>query len=141
MRTPSEWSWRWVWASLAIYVVVEVALGQIVGNYLLGGFISRPLYLKLQAFLMLAAYASGGGLVGLISPNVRIAEPAIGAFLAVAATFLYTVFSPVVFYQVSPGRIALGGTLALVCAATGAKFGERLASRLGNDASQHWRRR
>ena len=141
MRSTSEWSWKWVWGALGIYVAAEILLGAVIGDYLIGGFISRPLYLKLQSFLMLGAYASGGFLVGLLSPKVRIAEPAIGAFLAVAVTFLYTFFTPLSFYRFSLMRIIVGGTLALICASVGAKFGERLAARLGNDASRHWRQK
>jgi len=87
---------------------------------------------------MLASYFIGGFLIGLLSPGIRVLEPALGAFLAVGFTFLYGFFTPFSFFAFSLGKIFIGGGIAFGLALLGAKLGEKLAAKLGNLKSQRF---
>jgi hypothetical protein len=130
----------WVFLSMVVFIVVELFFGGIVGKLVIGRFVSHALYLRLQMFLMLGSYFSGGLLVGLLSPDIRILEPAIGAAIAVVMTFAYAFFDPSWFYRFSWNRALIGGAIAFVLALVGADAGERLAAKLGNQASRYYAR-
>lgn len=127
----------WILGALAIYLVAEVVLGWLLGE-LLGGFVSRPFRMRLEVILMFASWWVGGLVVGLVSPKVRLLEPAIAAGLAVGMTSLYAVFMPIRWYTFSSGRLVVGGAIAFGLALWGADTGERLAARLGNRASRDY---
>ncbi len=141
MPTGHSFSKKWVLISLAVFLGVEVVLGGLVGRLVLGGFASRPLGLRIELLLMLASYFVGGLTIGLVSRSVRLLEPAIAAFIAVALTFLYTAFTPLLFFGFSFGRILVGGGIAFGLALFGADIGERMAARFGNPASQEYANR
>jgi hypothetical protein len=128
----------WIILSLIIFVAVELLLGGIIGPLLVGRFVSQPLYLKLQMILMLGSYFLGGLLIGLLSPGIRVLEPAIGAALAVIFTWLYSFFTPIRFYGFSLTRMIIGGGIAFVLALIGADLGERIAAKLGNRQSKDY---
>ena len=138
MQNVHGFSRKWVLISLAVFLGVEVILGGLVGRLVLGGFVSRPLGLRIELLLMLASYFVGGLTIGLMSRSVRLLEPAIAAFLAVAVTFLYTAFTPLLFFGFSFARILVGGGIAFGLALLGADLGERMAARFGNPASQEY---
>ena len=138
MTDVRSFSRRWVLISLVLFVGVEAVLGGFVGRVILGRFLSQPLALRLELVLMLSSYFVGGLVIGLVSRSVRLLEPAVAAFLAVALTFLYTAFTPVRFYGFSSGRILVGGAIAFGLALLGADLGERVAARFGNRASQDY---
>ena len=131
---------RWVLISLVVYIGLEVLLGGVLG-YLLNQFVSHPFQIRLELILMVVSYFIGGLVIGLISREVRLLEPAVGAFLAVGLTFLYAFFTPVHFFGFSPQRIMIGGAIAFALALLGADLGERIAGRLGNRASKDYTRR
>lgn len=130
-------STAWVLGAYVLYLAIEVVLGGWLGG-LLAGFVSWPFAMRLEVILMLASWWVGGLLVGLISPRVRLLEPGVAAFLAVATTMLYAVFVPHRFFAPSLGRLLLGGAVAFGLGVWGADTGERLAARLGVRASRDY---
>lgn len=123
-------SWKWVFISLAIFIGMEVILGVLLGYVVVGRYVSLSLRFLLQGLLNLASYFVGGFLIGVVSPRVRVVEPAVGAFFAVAATIGLTLFTPYAFIRFSMTKILIGGAIAFALALTGAKLGERLTGRL-----------
>ena len=85
-------SWRWVWLSLAIFLGVEIVIGGLLGRWVGTSQISWASELRVEVVMILGSYLIGGFVIGLISPGVKILEPAVGAFVAVVLTFLFTVF-------------------------------------------------
>ncbi len=137
-KQPSAYSPLWVVLSLIIFVAIELLLGGVLGPMLVGRFISHQLSLKLQMFLMLGSYFFGGLLIGLISPGIRVLEPAVGAALAVIFTWVYSFFTPIRYYGFSLTRMLIGGGIAFVLALIGADLGERVAAKLGNKQSKYY---
>lgn len=123
-------SWKWVFISLAMFIGMEVILGVLLGYVVVGRYVSLSLRFLLQGLLNLASYFVGGFLIGVISPRVRVVEPAVGAFFAVVATIFLTLFTPYSFIRFSMTKILIGGAIAFALALTGAKLGERLTGRL-----------
>lgn len=134
-------SWAWVIISLVAFIAVEIFLGGIIGPIISGRFVSHVFRIKIELILMLGSYLLGGLLVGLFSPGIRVLEPAIGAFLAVLATFIYSFFTPYRFFGFSSNRLIIGGIIAFVLALLGADLGERIAARLGVRTSQNYANR
>ena len=92
---------KWLFASTAIFVAVELFLGGLIGNLVVGTFISLNLRFLLQGLLNLISFFIGGFIIGLISPGIRIFEPALGAFLSVALMLCLAFFTPYSFIQFS----------------------------------------
>ena len=126
MTQHKSFSFAWVGISFLVFVICEGVLGWFVGTYLLGSHVSHNLDFLLKGLCNVGSYFVGGVIVGVISPGVRIHEPALGAFLAVGATLALAVFSPFTFLAFSPVRLLIGGGIAFMLALTGAKIGERL---------------
>ncbi len=107
-----------------------------------GRYVGRIFWYKIEMVIMLASYFFGGLLIGLFSPDIRVLEPAIGAFLVVVGTLFYSFFTPMTrCFGFSSDRALIGGTIVFVLALVGADGGERLAARLGNRASQDYANR
>ncbi|MBT3345604.1 MAG: hypothetical protein HN712_18655 [Gemmatimonadetes bacterium] len=112
---------------MLIYIAAEVVLGIWVGSVVAGRFISISLSFMLQGLLNLASYFIGGLIIGLISPGLRLYEPAAGAFLAVGLMLLLSFFTPYHFIQFSMTKMLIGGGIAFFLALAGARLGERLS--------------
>ena len=80
-----------------------------------------------QGLLNLISYFIGGFIIGLISPGIRIYEPAVGAFLSVLVMLVLTFFTPYSFLHFSLLKVIIGGGIAFFLALSGAKLGEKLA--------------
>ncbi len=119
-------STKWMFASVGIFIGIELILGGIVGEVVVGRFMSIGLRFMLQGSLYLASFFIGGLIIGLVSPGLRIHEPAAGAFLSVALMLILSVFTPYSFIRFSLLKMLVGGTIAFFLALTGAKIGERL---------------
>ena len=63
---------------------LEMILGGLVGEYLLARYASLSYGFLVQGLLNLVSYFIGGIAIGMLSPGLRIHEPAVGAFLCVA---------------------------------------------------------
>lgn len=129
--SPRPLSLPWVAISFVVFMAVEVALGWVVGELLLGGFTSHVFRLRVEVMLSLGSFLVGGLIVGFVSPGLRLIEPAIAAALAVASTFVIGWLTPVTFYGFHTDRVLWGGAVAFVLALLGAHWGEQLS---GNEA-------
>jgi len=126
MPPQQAFSWRWTFASMGIFMGAELLLGMLVGELVVGRYVSISLRFMVQGLLHVASFFVGGLIVGVVSPGVRIEEPAVGAALSVGVTLALTVFSPYTFMQLETGKLIVGGIIAFVVALAGAKLGERL---------------
>jgi hypothetical protein len=122
----AEFSTFWMVMSIVVFIVAEVVIGYVVGTFLLGSYVSRMWHLRMQVVLYLGAYFVGGLVVGLISPGVRMIEPAIGAFVSVFLTLAISLFLPHTFMRLDFGKLLLGGGIAFAIAFAGARIGERM---------------
>ena len=66
---------------------------------MLGKYVSSGLQFMMQGLCMLLAFYIGGFIIGLVSPGLRILEPALGAFLSVATMMAITLFTPSFFFH------------------------------------------
>jgi hypothetical protein len=111
---------------MAIFIGVELFLGGLIGNILVGRFMSMSLKFLLQGLLNLVSFFIGGFIIGLISPGIRIHEPAVGAFLSVSLMLCISFFTPYSFIHFSFTKMLIGGAIAFCLALSGAKLGEKV---------------
>lgn len=117
----------WALLSVVVFCAVELFIGGYLGDLVAGRFVGIALNYKLQMMMMLASYFIGGFIIGVLSPGVRIFEPAVGAFASVAMTFAMRFFVPMWWFRhASLTDIAIGGAIAGFLAYYGAKYGEKL---------------
>lgn len=126
MSVKRPFSTSWVFVSLAVFIGVELLLGGVVYELVVQRYVSAMLHHQLQVLLYLGSFLLGGFAVGVVSPGIRIAEPAVGAFTAVFLTLLFGVFQPYHFAGFTMGKLLLGGGIAFALALVGAEAGERL---------------
>jgi hypothetical protein len=118
-------SQAWLWISVAVFIAVNLLLGELVAP-LLKGFVSMNARFTLEGLLNLASYFLGGVAIGVASPGVRVSEPAAGAFLSIVIMATVSLFSPISFFRFRLTYVVVGGLVALFLAMSGAKLGERL---------------
>ena len=118
---------KWVLASMALFLGVELLLGGLIGQVIVGRFMSLSLRFTLQGLLNLVSYFIGGFIIGLISPGLRIHEPAMGAFLSVALMLSLSILTPYSFIRFSLSKMLIGGVVAFWLALAGARLGEKVA--------------
>ena len=121
-----SFSYKWMILSMIVFIGIELVLGGVVGEMVMGRYLSHSLLFLLQGVLNLAAYFLGGLLIGAISPGLRMREPAVGAFCSVALMLSLTMFTPYSFIQFSLTKLITGGIIACFLAYWGAELGERL---------------
>jgi hypothetical protein len=119
-------STKWMLASMAIFIGIELLLGGIVGQIVVGRFMSLSLRFMLQGLLNVVSFFIGGFIIGVISPGLRVREPATGAFLSVALMLILSIFTPYSFIRFSLTKMIIGGVVAFCLALTGAKIGEKV---------------
>lgn len=119
-------SWSWVGLSLLIFIGMEVLIGIGVGQLVVGRYLSIGTSFMVRGSIQLVAFFLGGFIVGVVSPGIRMAEPAVGAFGAVALTMVVALFTPYTFMRMGLGRLLVAGTIAMLLALWGAWVGERL---------------
>jgi|APSaa5957512622_1039677.scaffolds.fasta_scaffold54353_1 hypothetical protein len=129
----TSFSKKWMVFSMIVFIGVELILGGIIGNFLIGRFTSIGLSFFLKGILYLLSFFIGGLLIGLVSPGIRMAEPAIGAFLSVALMLGLTIFTPYRFIQFSLTKMLIGGGMALLLALYGAYLGEKMIQKFKKD--------
>ncbi len=129
-KITEGFSKKWMIISFVIFVATELILGGLLGHVVFGRFMSMSLLFMLQGLLNLVSYFIGGIIIGVISPGIRIYEPAAGAFLAVLLMMVLTIFTPFSFIHFSLFKVIIGGGIAFFLALTGAKIGERLTGNM-----------
>ncbi len=97
-------STKWMFASVAVFIGIELLLGGIVGEVVVGRFMSLSLRFMLQGSLNLISFLIGGFVIGVISPGIRIREPATGAFFSVALMLTLSIFTPYSFIRFSVSK-------------------------------------
>ena len=123
-------SWKWVIISMVTFVALELILGGVVGDLVAAQYKSLHLKFVLQGVLNLSGYFIGGFLIGVVSPKVRIHEPAVGAFASVALMLSLTFFTPYTFLRFSTAKLVIGGLVAFCLALCGAKLGEKITGQI-----------
>lgn len=108
------------------FVASELVLGGLLGEYVVGRYTSLSLSFVIQGLLHLTSFFVGGFVIGVVSPGVRVLEPAAGAALTIVLMMSLTWLTPYTFIGMQPVKLALGGALAFVVALAGAKLGERV---------------
>lgn len=116
----------WVLISMAVFITAEILIGYLLGGIIVGKYVSIGLRFIMQGLCMLFSFYVGGLIIGLVSPGVRIAEPAVGAFLSIALMMILTLFTPSFFYHFSLIKVVFGGGIAFALALAGAKTGEKI---------------
>ena len=114
---------------MVVFICTEILLGGLVGHFVVGKYMSHSLGFMLQGLLNLLSFFIGGVVIGVISPGLRIHEPAVGAFLSVAIMLCLSIFTPYSFIQFSLLKMLCGGVIALFLALSGAKLGERITGK------------
>ena len=114
--TDRSFSKQWMFISFFIFIVTELILGGLIGGIVVGKYVSIHLHFMMQGILNLISYLIGGFIVGLISPGIRIYEPAAGAFLSVLVMLLLTFFTPYSFIHFSMTKVIIGGGIAFFLA-------------------------
>src|SRR5205823_5482905 len=84
----------------------------------------------------------GGVLVGVLSPGVRMKEPAVGALISVLLVFMISFFMPNFFYAFDITKVLIGGGIAFALALAGAYSGEKFMGNVdaGHPSAQETRR-
>ena len=126
MAAPRPFSYKWMIISIVVFIGIELVLGGVIGKLVVGRYLSHSLAFLLQGVLNLTSYFLGGLLIGVVSPGLRIHEPAAGAFISVALMLGLSLFTPYSFIQFSLTKMLIGGVIALLLALTGAELGEKL---------------
>jgi len=135
-RPSRPFSMAWMFVSVALFLGSELAIGTWIGPLVLGKYVSPMFHIQLQMMMHLASFYLGGLLVGIISPGVRLKEPAVAAFLSVALVFMISFFMPAFFYRFSMDRMLVGGVIALIIAVFGAYTGEKVMGNIAPDVPE-----
>ncbi len=126
-------STAWIVASVLIFTAVELGIALVIAPAILvGRLASVMVQYRLDMLMHLGSFYLGGIVVGLISPGVRLLEPAIGAFVSVLLVMLMSVFLPNAWMQLSLTKLLVGGGIACALALMGAYSGERLMGNLND---------
>ena len=130
LQQNQPFSWGWLWGSVSIFVLTQLVLAFLVGDLLLGARIPHGLQQMVQGFLMLLSYFVGGFLIGVISPKIRVIEPALGAFASIFLVVIFSFLMPNNYVYFEWLRLLIGGVVAFGLAMYGAVLGERLTKQM-----------
>ncbi len=119
-------AWRWVFLSMAVFIVLELILGEGLAHLLHGRLLSDGTSLLLRNGLQLAAFFGGGALIGVVSPKLRLVEPALGAVGCMLLIVVLTWMTPLRFYGFGGAKLLAACAVSFVVALAGAWAGERL---------------
>jgi hypothetical protein len=126
----NPFSWSWVLASMAVFVIAQLVLSVVLGQMLLGSRIPHGLQQVVQGLLMLVSYFAGGFIVGVVSPGVRMLEPALGAFLSIFLVVFVSFVLPNSYIHFEWLKMIIGGAIAFALALYGATLGEKLTRQI-----------
>ncbi|MCC7071687.1 MAG: hypothetical protein IT383_10205 [Deltaproteobacteria bacterium] len=146
MLTPADqrqpFSWAWVIAAVLIITGMEVAIAVLISPLLLASRLATQMVqLRLDMLMHLASFLVGGWVVGVISPRVRMWEPAVGAAISVMIVFLMSVFLPHSWWRWDWNKVVIGGGIAFVLALAGAYTAEKWMGNVETDNPESRRAR
>ncbi len=119
-------AWRWVFGSMVIFIVLELAMGEGMARVLEGRVLSDGTGMLLRNGLQLAAFFIGGLTIGVVSPKLRLIEPALGAAGCMLFIGALTWMTPVRFYSFGGIQLIVACAVSFVVALAGAWMGERV---------------
>ena len=127
----------WVVASVLIFTAMEIGIALVLFPAVIAAHLaSQMVQIRLQMIMHLGSFYLGGIFVGVISPRVRLVEPAVGAFIAVLLVFLMSVFLPQSYLHFDLTKIFVGGGIAFALAIAGAYTGEKWMGNVENEDSK-----
>jgi len=136
MKTQ-PFSFGWTIASVVIFTALEIAIATLIAPMVFASRLASPMaQISLQMLMHLGSFYLGGLLVGVISPGVRLLEPAVGAFVAVAIVFTMSFFMPNMFMQWEWHKVLIGGSIAFGLSLMGAYTGERWMGNVPEESSR-----
>ena len=128
-------STRWMVVGIVLYTVLEMAIALVLAPAIFAGRMSsHMLQWRLQMVMHLGSFYLGGLALGIITPGIRLAEPAAAAFVSVGLVFLMSFFSPSIMMQWSFSKLIVGGGIAAVLAVMGAYTGEKWMGNVEGEA-------
>lgn len=134
-----KFSWGWMLSSLVVFILAEIAIAGLFEANLFVSFIPHSFRYLVEVVSFALSFLIGGLIVGLISPSVRVLEPAIAAFISVILLLSSGgFFTPNGFANFSIMKMLIGGGIASALAAYGAVLGEKIEALLGNKASKEY---
>lgn len=139
IQTLKKFSWGWMLSSLVVFIFAEIAIAGLFEANLFVSFIPHSFRYLVEVVSFALSFLIGGLVVGLISPSVRVLEPAIAAFISVILLLSSGgFFTPNGFANFSIMKMLVGGSIASALAAYGAILGEKIEAMLGNKASKEY---
>jgi hypothetical protein len=132
-ETASQpFSMGWAIASVIIFTVLEIAIAVAIAPLSLAAHLaSRMVQMRIEMLMHLLSFYVGGIFVGIISPRVRLVEPAVGAFCSVALVFMISFFMPTWYLHFRFSQMLVGGLIAFGLAIAGAYTGEKWMGNVG----------
>ena len=130
LKQNQPFSMGWVLGSMVVFVVAQLVLAVIVGQLLIGGRIPTGMHQVVQGLLILISYFVGGFVIGVISPKIRIIEPALGAFASIFLVVLVSFVMPNSYIYFNWLKMFIGGAIAFALAMYGATLGEKLTKQM-----------
>ena len=128
-------STRWMVVGIVLYTVLEMAIALVLAPAVFAGRMSsHMLQWRLQMVMHLGSFYLGGLVLGIITPGIRLVEPAAAAFISVALVFLMSFFSPSIMMQWSFSKLVMGGGIAAALAVMGAYTGEKWMGNVEGEA-------
>ena len=109
LNQNQPFSMRWILGSMAVFVIAQLILTVVVGQVLIGNRVGYTLQQVLQGLLILVSYFVGGFIIGVVSPKIRIIEPAIGAFLSIFLVVFVSFVMPNSYISFNWLRLIIGG--------------------------------
>ncbi len=130
LKQNQPFSMGWVLASIVVFVLAQLVLAVIVGQVLIGSRIPTGMHQVVQGLLILISYFVGGFVIGVISPKIRIIEPALGAFASIFLVVLVSFVMPNSYIYFNWLKMFIGGAIAFALAMYGATLGEKLTKQM-----------
>ncbi len=127
-------SWGWMILSLISFFAVELIIYHQLGPALRQAIEGADDWASALLMVGVAGFWLVGLLIGWLSPQVRVLEPALGAFIAVVSTHCYIFYDPTLGLPLRWAMLA--GSSAFILSIVGAELGERLGAARGNEASK-----
>jgi stress response protein SCP2 len=138
IRSLKSFSWAWMLASLVVFIIAEIAVAGLFQTNLFWSFIPHSFRFLVEIVSFAISFLAGGMIVGLVSPSIRVLEPAIAAFFSVVILLSNGFFTPYGFDNFSVIKMLIGGSIAFALAMSGARLGEKIAAKFGNRTSQDY---